>query len=45
MAKTIEEINQKIKNGSAVVLNAEEIIDYVKEKGVKKTAKEVDVER
>ena len=43
MAKTIEEINQKIKNGSAVVLNAEEIIDYVKEKGVKKTAKEVDV--
>ena len=43
MAKTIEEINQKIKNGSAVILNAEEIIGYVKEKGVKKTAKEVDV--
>lgn len=43
MAKTIKEINQKIKNGSVVVLNAEEIIDYVKEKGVKKTAKEVDV--
>ena len=43
MAKTIEEINQKIKNGSAVVLNAEEIIGYVKEKGIKKTAKEVDV--
>ncbi|MCJ7665651.1 MAG: homocysteine biosynthesis protein, partial [Actinobacteria bacterium] len=43
MTRTIEEINQKIKNGSAVILNAEEIIGYVKEKGVKKTAKEVDV--
>jgi len=39
MAKTIEEINQKIKNGSAVVLNAEEIIDHVREKGVKKLLK------
>lgn len=43
MAKTIEEINEKIKNGKAVVLNAEEIIEYAKEKGVKKTAKEIDV--
>lgn len=43
MAKTIEEINQKIKKGSAVVLNAEEIIGYVREKGVKKAAKEVDI--
>jgi L-aspartate semialdehyde sulfurtransferase len=43
MAKTIEEINEKIKNGKAVVLNAEEIIEYAKERGVKKTAKEVDV--
>jgi len=43
MAKTIEEINEKIKKGKAVVLNAEEIIDYVKEKGVKNAAREVDV--
>jgi uncharacterized protein (DUF39 family) len=43
MTKTIEEINEKIKNGSVVVLNAEEIIEYVAKKGVKKTAKEVDV--
>ena len=43
MAKTIEEINQKIKKGTAVILNAEEIIGYVKEKGVKTTAKDVDV--
>ncbi len=43
MAKTIEEINQKIKKGEAVVFTAEEIIDVVKEKGFKKTAEEVDV--
>ncbi len=43
MAKTIEEINEKIKNGKVLVLNAEEIIDYVKEKGIKKTAKDIDV--
>ncbi len=43
MAKTIEEINQKIKDGTAVVLNAEEIIDYVEEKGVKAAAEKVDV--
>jgi uncharacterized protein (DUF39 family) len=43
MAKTIEEINDKIKKGKAVVLTAEEIIDYASEKGVKKTAQEVDV--
>jgi L-aspartate semialdehyde sulfurtransferase len=43
MAKTIEEINEKIKKGEAVVLNAEEIIDYVAERGAKKAAKEVDV--
>jgi len=33
MAKTIEEINQKIKKGEAVVFTAEEIIGVVKEKG------------
>jgi len=43
MAKTIAEINEKIKEGKAVVLTAEEIIDFVKEKGVKKAAQEVDV--
>jgi uncharacterized protein (DUF39 family) len=43
MAKTIAEINQKIKVGQAVVVNAEEIIDIVKQKGVKKAAQEVDV--
>ena len=43
MAKTIEEINEKIRKGKAVVLTAEEIIDYASEKGVRKTAQEVDV--
>jgi len=43
MAKTIKEINEKIKNGKAVVVTAEEIIDIVAEKGVKAAAKEVDV--
>ena len=41
--KTIEEINEKIKQGKALVVTAEEIIDLVKEKGVKKAAQEVDV--
>ncbi len=43
MAKTIEEINEKIKAGKAVVVTAEEIIDLVKQKGTKKAAQEVDV--
>lgn len=43
MAKTIEEINQKIKKGEVVVFTAEEIIGVVKEKGLKKAAEEVDV--
>jgi uncharacterized protein (DUF39 family) len=43
MVKTIEEINEKIRKGKAVVLTAEEIIDYASEKGVRKTAQEVDV--
>lgn len=43
MAKTIEEINQKIREGNAVVVTAEEIISIAKEKGVKKAAEEVDV--
>jgi uncharacterized protein (DUF39 family) len=43
MAKTIEEINRKIKQGKAVVVTAEEIIGIAKEKGTKKAAEEVDV--
>lgn len=43
MAKTIEEINKKIREGKAVVVTAEEIIGIAKEKGVKKAAEEVDV--
>ena len=43
MAKTIKEINERIKKGKAMVVTAEEIIDLVKEKGVKRCAQEVDV--
>jgi uncharacterized protein (DUF39 family) len=43
MAKTITEINEKIQQGKAVVVTAEEIIDIVKQKGVKKATQEVDV--
>ena len=43
MAKTIEEINEKIREGKAVVVTAEEIIGVVKQKGVAKAAQEVDV--
>ncbi len=41
--KTIAEINQKIKKGNVVVVTAEEIIELVAQKGLKKTAQEVDV--
>jgi uncharacterized protein (DUF39 family) len=41
--KTIEEINEKIRLGKAVVVTAEEMINIVKEKGVERAAKEVDV--
>jgi uncharacterized protein (DUF39 family) len=43
MAKTIAEINEKIKKGQAVVVTAEEIIDIARKKGISRTAKEVDV--
>jgi uncharacterized protein (DUF39 family) len=43
MGKTIAEINEKIKKGQAVVVNAEEIIDLVAKKGTEKAAREVDV--
>jgi uncharacterized protein (DUF39 family) len=43
MAKTYEEINDKIAAKKAVVLTAEEIIDYAARNGITKAAKEVDV--
>ena len=43
MAKTIREINEKIRNGRVVVVDAEEIIDIVAEKGAARAAQEVDV--
>jgi L-aspartate semialdehyde sulfurtransferase len=43
VGKTIGEINEKIAKGQAVVFNAEEIIEVVKTKGLKKAAEEVDV--
>ena len=43
MAKTIAEINEKIEQGKAVVVTAEEIIDIVQEKGVERAAQEADV--
>ncbi|MGE5605859.1 MAG: homocysteine biosynthesis protein [Bacteroidota bacterium] len=41
--KTYAEINEKIRQGKAVVFTAEEIIEVVKEKGYQAAAKEVDV--
>ncbi len=43
MEKTFAEINEKIASGKAVVLTAEEVIDYVDKNGLDKAAKEVDV--
>ena len=43
MTKTYDEINEKIKNGDVVVVTAEEMIDIVKEKGVKVAAEDIDV--
>jgi len=41
--KTYAQINDRIESGEAVVLTADEIMDYVEEKGVEAAAKEVDV--
>jgi uncharacterized protein (DUF39 family) len=41
--KTYEEINNRIESGKAVVLTADEIMDYVDKKGLRAAAKEVDV--
>jgi L-aspartate semialdehyde sulfurtransferase len=43
MAKTIAEINEKIRRKEAVVVTAEEVIDIAREKGVGKAAREIDV--
>lgn len=41
--KSIAQINEKIKNGKAVVVTAEEVIDIAKEKGYKAASEYVDV--
>jgi uncharacterized protein (DUF39 family) len=43
MAKTIAEINERIKKGKAVVVTATDIIDIVRRRGVSWAAREVDV--
>jgi uncharacterized protein (DUF39 family) len=43
MAKTIAEINEKIRKSKGVVVTAEEVINITKEKGVHKAAEEIDV--
>jgi uncharacterized protein (DUF39 family) len=43
MPRTIQEINEKIKAGKAVVVTAEEMVGIVKKKGVEKAYAEVDV--
>ena len=41
--KTIQEINQRIKEGKAVVVTAQEMTEVVKRKGAAKAAREIDV--
>jgi len=41
--KTYEQINDRIESGKAVVLTADEIMDYVEQKGLAAAAEEVDV--
>jgi L-aspartate semialdehyde sulfurtransferase len=43
MVKTYEEINEKIRKGSVVVVTADEMTQIVREKGPKQAAREVDV--
>jgi L-aspartate semialdehyde sulfurtransferase len=43
MSKTYQEINERIASGKAVILTAEEVIDYVDQHGLEKAAREVDV--
>ncbi|MBN2137634.1 MAG: homocysteine biosynthesis protein [Sedimentisphaerales bacterium] len=41
--KTYEQINKRIESGKAVVMTADEIIDYVEKKGLEQAADQVDV--
>jgi len=41
--RTYEEINEKIRRGDIVVMTADEFVEYAREAGVEKAAKEVDV--
>ena len=43
IAKTVEEINKKIKQGKAVVITAADMVNTVKELGPEKAAAEIDV--
>ncbi len=43
MAKTVAEINEKIKRGQAVVVTAAEVIDIARSQGVSRAAREIDV--
>jgi len=43
LAKTYNEINEKIKNGDVVVVTAEEMIKFVEDKGIKVAADEIDI--
>jgi uncharacterized protein (DUF39 family) len=43
VTKSIQEINEKIRSGKAVVVTAEEMIGHVRKKGAVKAAKEIDV--
>jgi len=43
MAKTITEINEKIKQGKAVIVTAEEMINIVRENGAKQASRDIDV--
>ncbi len=43
MSKTLSEINERIQRREAVVLTAEEVIDYVRENGFERAARTVDV--
>ncbi len=43
MTKSYAEINEKIKNGSVVVVTAEEMVKIVEEKGTKVAAEEIDI--
>ena len=43
MAKTIQEINDKIKQGKAVIFTAEQAVEMAKEQGIAECAKKIDV--